>query len=66
MRPLVADCLAKKAETTAQSHGAESALHLLAYPVRDADGGVRGVLVVVHDSSHLEDRSSARMSRYGL
>ena len=41
-------------------------LHILVFPVRDACGLMKGVLAVVHDASHLEDRSNQRLVQFGL
>jgi trehalose 6-phosphate synthase len=44
----------------------ESPMHVLAYPLHDGEGATKGVLVVVHDASHLEERAATRLLRAGF
>jgi trehalose 6-phosphate synthase len=44
----------------------DSFVHVLANPVRDASGTVKGVLVVLHDMAHLEDRATSRLMRFAF
>jgi trehalose 6-phosphate synthase len=44
----------------------DSFLHILAYPIRADDGSANGVLVVLHDVSHLDDRATNRVIRSAL
>lgn len=45
-----------RAEADALSRGPSGSTHVLATPLLDADGGLRGELVVLHDANYLEDR----------
>jgi len=44
----------------------DSQIHILAFPLRDTDGTVKGTLVVVHDASHLKERDEQRLLRFSL
>jgi trehalose 6-phosphate synthase len=47
-----------------QSHG--SHVHVLAYPINDHAGRLTGVLTVLHDITHLDDRAAARLTQFGF
>jgi trehalose 6-phosphate synthase len=51
----------KEISETVRSEG--TLLHVLSTPMLNGDGEVRGALVVVHDISHLEIRSTNRLMR---
>jgi trehalose 6-phosphate synthase len=40
------------------------AVHLLAFPLRRDNGSLAGVLTVLHDASHLEERAASRLMRF--
>ena len=44
----------------------DSSIHVLAYPVRDSAGQIKGVLVALHETSHLEIRASNRLMRFAF
>lgn len=41
-------------------------LHILAVPVKDDDGPVVGVLVVVHDIGYIDERANGRLIQFGF
>jgi hypothetical protein len=66
MRARATESVQRQSESSATVLAPESFLHLLAYPIRDQDGSIRGALVVVHDASHLEERQSRRRMQFAI
>jgi trehalose 6-phosphate synthase len=55
--------LATQSEVVETIHAHDSSLHILAYPIKADDGSRLGVLVVLHDVAHLDDRATNRLIR---
>jgi trehalose 6-phosphate synthase len=49
---------------TTRSHG--SYVHIWASRLQDPDGSVKGVLVALHDVSHLDDRANGRLVQFAF
>ncbi len=43
-----------------------SSTHILACPLSQADGSVQGVVAVLHDTVHLEERATSRLMRFAF
>jgi trehalose 6-phosphate synthase len=63
LRGPVAEALTRNAEVTANVRAPDAYLHVLAFPLPNPDGSPRAVLVVLHDASHLVERSTDRLLR---
>jgi trehalose 6-phosphate synthase len=63
LRGPVDEALRDRAEVTEIIHAPDGYLHILAMPMPNADGSPRAVLVVLHDASHLVERSTDRLLR---
>lgn len=66
MRSPTAGAIHAGKETVEFVSGTESYVHVLASPIHDADGLLKGVLVVVHDAAHLEARANQRLLQFGF
>jgi HAMP domain-containing protein len=56
--------LNSKAEVIEQLRSGDTGIHMLAYPLHDPSGLIQGVLVVLHETSHLEARATTRLLRF--
>ena len=63
LRGPVARVLTHNAEVTETVRAPDAYLHILAYPLPNPDGSARAVVVVVHDATHLEERTTSRLLR---
>lgn len=64
--PTVDKVLQSDNETFERIFAGDLAMHILATPLQEPPGTTQGVLVVVHDASHLEDRAAGRLIRFGF
>jgi len=65
IQPIALRVLDDKSEAIATIRSHDTVVHALATRLKDEQGTTRGVIVALHDVAHLEDRSNARMVRYG-
>lgn len=66
MQPLVKQVLEDKPEVIATIRSDDTYVHLLATRLADETDVAHGVLVAVHDSTHLEERGTARLFRFAF
>jgi len=66
VKPAVERALRSQQEIVETRPSLDTVVHILATAIADDDGQVQGVLVVVHDVSHLEDRAAARVVKFGF
>jgi trehalose 6-phosphate synthase len=67
VEPSVTQALEGKHDVVTKMRTHDLSTHLLAHPLRESSGGeVKGVLVVLHDVSHLEDRANSRLMRFAF
>jgi trehalose 6-phosphate synthase len=59
----VNEALQAEAEVTRMVRAPDGFVHILAEPLRGSDGSLRGALVVLHDATHLEERTASRLVR---
>jgi trehalose 6-phosphate synthase len=63
LKGVVADASSRNAEVASMMRVPDANLYVLAFPLPDADGSPRAVLVVLHDASHLVERTTDRLLR---
>jgi trehalose 6-phosphate synthase len=66
LKPAVARSLRDAAETTDTDRAHGTLVHLLARPLSSGGAAPAGVLVAVHDISHLEERTTSRLVWYAF
>jgi len=64
MVPLVKQALAGSPEPITTFRSPDASVHLLATRLTDEGGNLRGVLVAVHDISHLDERAANRQTQF--
>jgi trehalose 6-phosphate synthase len=66
IQPVVAQILGDTSEAIKTIRAHDTVVRVLATRLMDEQGATRGVIVVVHDVAHLEERATARMIRYAF
>src|SRR5687767_6603460 len=63
LKPPVEQAIHGRREVSQTIRAPDVFLHILALPLDARDGSLRAVLVVLHDSTHLEERTTSRLLR---
>ena len=62
----ITQALRSSTEVTQTTQTFEEFVHVMAVPVLDSEGSLKGVVAVLHDATHLEDRATNRLLRFGF
>jgi alpha,alpha-trehalose-phosphate synthase [UDP-forming] len=66
IQPIAAQALSERPEVIQTIRSYETVVHALAIRLLDDTGGPRGVLVVMHDIAHLEERGATRLIHFAF
>lgn len=66
MEPVLKQALAGDPEVIALNKSPDASIHILATRLTDENGNLQGVLVAVHDISHLDERAATRQIQFAF